>query len=611
MSKRVIVLLAIVVAGLSAYIALFERGSVTSKELAERSGRVLVSFVRDKVERVEIQRKGKRVVLARKAPAGADDGSPYGWELREPLSARADSDAIDPLLGELEWLSARRTLEAVSQEDEQRFGLRAPRYRVSYTVGGKTHVLTLGNDDVHGEGVYARVDDEARAYVVPKTVLEPLNHEPGHFRDKQPFPDLVKAWARKIAVRYDDVSFEAVREHDRWWLVDDPKVYADDKRISEMVEAVAELRVARYVEPEDAALAEAALKTPRLRVEVSVIPDETREDRTSQRYALELGSTTCGKHEGEVYGRIVGGALICLREPDLKLLQLPPDELRDRTLFSVERASLAGFELTRGGTTLSVTREGDTWKEKGGAALDAHAVDAWLVTLAAARATGFQPLAGFREQGALTLQLGGDKRVRIALGELDARGEFIVRRGDESVLVRFPGGLADVLTPTRARFASLEVWRAYQPSQIVRAEARAEGHQRSWALESGSWKLKSGDLGGDVARLRELLRALIDLEARVYVSDEPRAAHGLTPGSGTLTLGLSTGKTLTLTLGAATPKGAYAQVDGGAVIEVDAEVVGWLKELAGGPRAPVEPSEADEDDEDEHDRDHAGHDHAH
>jgi hypothetical protein len=47
------------------------------------------------------------------------------------------------------------------------------------------------------------------------------------------------------------------------------------------------------------------------------------------------------------------------------------------------------------------------------------------------------------------------------------------------------------------------------------------------------------------------------------------------------------------------------------VIEVDVEVVGWLKELAGGPRAPVEPSEAEEDDDEEHDHDHAGHDHEH
>ena len=66
-----------------------------------------------------------------------------------------------------------------------------------------------------------------------------------------------------------------------------------------------------------------------------------------------------------------------------------------------------------------------------------------------------------------------------------------------------------------------------------------------------------------------------------------------------------------LTLGAETPAGAFALLEGGPVIELDREAVGWLIELAGGPRAQVEPTVDEEDDDDEahghgdHDHDHA------
>ena len=125
MSKRAIVVLAILVVALGAYIALFERTSLTSKELGERKGRVLTSFVRAKVDRLEIQRKGQRVVLERDLTEGNELG---GWRMlasspgqKADENTSADDDAVDRLLGELEWLSARRTFENLSVQDVQRF----------------------------------------------------------------------------------------------------------------------------------------------------------------------------------------------------------------------------------------------------------------------------------------------------------------------------------------------------------------------------------------------------------------------------------------------------------------------------------------------------------
>src|SRR5687768_12205482 len=106
MSKRAIVILAVLVLALGAYVLFFERTSLTSKELDERKARVLTSFVRAKVDRLEIQRKGRKVVLERDLKDGEDL---TGFRMLEPMKVSADDDAVDQLLGELEWLSARRT----------------------------------------------------------------------------------------------------------------------------------------------------------------------------------------------------------------------------------------------------------------------------------------------------------------------------------------------------------------------------------------------------------------------------------------------------------------------------------------------------------------------
>ena len=617
MSKRAVVALSIVAALLFAYVALFERESVTSKELGERKGRVLPAFVRDKVERLEIERRGKRVVLER---APAKEGALRQFALVAPMQAPADQDMVDRVLGELEWLSARRTLEPLTPEDERRFGLHAPRYRVAFTIAGARHKLEIGGEDVHGDGVYARVDGESRAHVVPKSVLDVLAHEPGAFRDKQLLPDLTVAWVRKVTLERAGHRSELVKEGERWWLNADPRGYGDARRIEALLHALSELRAVRYVEPEQLARAEQALAAPALRIEASVVPDETREDKTPKLLGLAVGGA-CEGHPGERYARALpNGAPVCVREEDLKVFSAGPTELRDLRLMAADPSAVERFQLERAAARNALRRDGESWRADGGtASVDRDAVEAWLRDLALARAVRVLPERHFEQRGSLTLELAGGARERIEFGEPDAQGEIVVKRGDEPLLLAFPPSSYDLLTPAEERFASLEVWAAHQPSEVQRVTARDAGKLRTWGVEGGAWKPLSAasDAGVEGAeRTRELVRALVDLRARAYVSPSPRAGHGLSASATDVELMLRNGKTLRLQLGAPTSAGAYARVNDRAVYEVEPDILGIIRELAGGARAPVEAprSEAEQPDHgDEHDHDDGpeGGDHAH
>ncbi|MEY4514376.1 MAG: hypothetical protein RLZZ450_6498 [Pseudomonadota bacterium] len=629
MNKRGIVVLGLVATLLLAYVLVFERASVTSKERSERSGRVLVSFVREKVERLSVQRNGTRVVLAR---TPRDDGTFAGFRVLEPYAAKADDDAVDQVLGELEWLSARRTLDAISPQDEQRFGLATPRYRVSFEAGRDKHTLSIGHGDVHGDGVYVRVDAEPRAFVVPKSIVDVLAHEPGHFRDKQLFPDLTVAWVRKLDVVHGASQRHFSKDEGRWWIAEAPKVYADHKRIDELLHTVSELRAAHYLEPGEQAAAQAALSTDVTRLEIAVVPDEAREDKKPRTPVLTFGGP-CRGHAGERYVRSEpgdgsAGLLVCVSAADLEPLELGNAPLQELRLFASELSAVQSFVLSQGKQKLALAREGESWKAQSGSAaesvgsVDREGVEAWLADLAAARALRFVPTDGFLAQGSLTLELADQKREQLAFGALNAQGELPVRRGSEPTVAVFPASVFDRLEPSPGRFGSLELWAKHQPSEVVKIEAHAPGRSRSLTLDAGQWRVAAlGSRAGtpatpapvvDSERVRETVRALVDLRARSYESAHARPGHGISKETG-LALGLQDGSSLTLELGAATDRGMHARVTGvggapaGAeamIVEVGADVVAAIVELAGGPRAPapaaLDAEDTDEDDEAEH-----------
>ena len=106
--------------GLFAYIAIWERHGLSSGELDDRRAQLVPAFVRERVSEVSIDREGGRIVLVRER--AEEEGELGDWTLKEPVEGAADFDAVDSLLGAIEWATPLRRLEGISAADRERFG---------------------------------------------------------------------------------------------------------------------------------------------------------------------------------------------------------------------------------------------------------------------------------------------------------------------------------------------------------------------------------------------------------------------------------------------------------------------------------------------------------
>ncbi len=619
MSQRAVTVLFVLTALLLGYVLLFERESVTSRELEQRKGRVLQTFVRDRVRKLEIEANGKKVVLERKPDESAGFDS---WTMLEPAKGTADEDAVDQVLGELEWLSARRTFENPSEEDWKSFGLTSPRYRLWFTVGGKRHTLEVGSDDVHGQGVYVRTEDKTRAFVVPKTLVEALDHKPGRYRSKEFLGNIVVGWAKNVELERGAEKLVLARQDDRWlYRGVPPETFGDPTRIDRMLSALDDLRATRFLEDgEELTQAQAQLKQPEASVRVRVVPDVQREDQASRFFELRVAGV-CPEHPEERVAQAgTDGDVVCVKAGDLEAVLPDSESLRLRTLLDVGPSQIEAFELSSGGRKLGLKRDGEKWVAGNGEAVHRESVEAWLDDLSALEASGFQAPGGEgSEQARLTVTRSGGKQESFVSFGLGPNRLLRVRRGAEPALAEFPAQLVDMLAPIASRFRSVSFWEERKPSEVQALEAKAEKHARALEVGEGGWRAQGKALpASEEFRVRELVKLLLKTRARAFVTDQARPEHGFggtAPTSVSFKLKTADDKLVTLRaeLGAETPRGNYARLEDGAVFEVEPSMYAQILELAGGPAVSVtmpaqKPAQAEHDD---HDDDHDHHDHEH
>jgi hypothetical protein len=142
----------------------------TVKQL--RDARIL-DFEAAQVSRVVVQGPEGRVVLERSEDA---------WQLAEPLAAKADADAVDGLLSDLQFLRADEFVDDPPGKGE--LGLDAPWLEIQLTREGGAAPLSLSVGAERGERRIVR-GVGAPVFEVAKSRLESLPRELSAFRFKE------------------------------------------------------------------------------------------------------------------------------------------------------------------------------------------------------------------------------------------------------------------------------------------------------------------------------------------------------------------------------------------------------------------------------------------
>ncbi|MBX3272804.1 MAG: DUF4340 domain-containing protein [Sandaracinaceae bacterium] len=578
MTRKTTIALAIANALLLVFILVYERGTVSTGERAARSGQVLRSFVRDRVDRVELVRgEEPALVFERERPADDDVLAVGTWTIREPMAVAADEDAVDGLLGALEWLAARRTFDGVGAEDRARFGLDAPRFVVRFRVRDERVELRVGGPAPTGEGVYVAIEGEDRAYVVEQDFVESIDHDLAHFRDKRLFRGFYPTGVERV-----EVGEHRFERAGGMWLVRAPvRGWANQGLVDGVVRITRELSATRFV-AEPGELSRYGLDAPWRELVVS-----RGADVTEQRVARLRVGGPCGEHDAERYA-VAGdsGPVVCVRESDVEALVLDPERVRETRLLPVTDDAIDAIVVTRGEARVEVRREGDQWKLRIGqgaatqrADADDGAVGAWLAALRDRRAVEIVEIAelpaGATDAAALVtlrVERRDEPALELRVTASDAEGVWL-RRGDEEARVRFEASAFADLDVGPLRFRARQIF-AGDPADAVRVSlSRGAREERAVRGEDAEWRLEAPiEAEADRVVVREIARQLATLRAERFVAQSASVEHGLAAPFARVRVELrpreGEPRELALDLGAPTEDGRFARAGEAGVVFV-------------------------------------------
>ena len=597
-NARTTIVLGLLAIGLAAYVILFDRGTLSSRDLDQRKGSVLPELVRARVDKIEIQRKGKTTVLTRDS-AGEDEASL--WQVKVPYQAKADPNAVDSLISALEWIEPRRRLRNVSEADRKQFGLVTPRYRLWFTVGKVRVPLLFGNETPQGDGLYAQASDATTVFVVGKDALEALDHESEHYHGKELHDGVLLGTTKQIAFR-DAAGERVVRKHDdRLWHIDTPAVgLASVQAVVEVVAALDGLRASRFIATGVKNLSGYGMDRPNLDLNLDKTrlimpppgeprpakPDAIKRENVSLR--LRFGDV-CQGHPDERYV-IVDAAedVYCVLDADVAKLRRPLDALRESRLLPLDDDEVESVRIDGAAAHLSLRKDqGEFTYEavrqgavtlKGEARADS--VTQWLKALGTAKVLRFDedPLPTSDKGRSLTLRFerGKDRAPYDVCVDTSRSGEFRVQRADEPRSVVLAAEVAELVEPSAARFRrldlvhiaeselrSIELRRGSEVERLTRASAQA-----NFVIESPI------HAPADSLATGELTRLLASLQAERFVADAPRAEHALSSPAAIIDVAYldadkpTTTKRFSLRIGAETPGGRFAELEGQAGVFV-------------------------------------------
>lgn len=566
------IILGVIAAGLLAFILLHERDMLSSQDLDQRKNRVLPSFVRDRVTRIELLRNGQNVTLER-APDPLQEGVMGPWRETAPMQVAADQEAVDILVGELEWLQPRRVFEDLRAEDQARLGFDKPRVEVRYTVGKERHSLRLGGEETTGLGLYARTDDEDVAYVVGKDLFEALDHNGGHFHTKELHKGVFVFAATAIVITTLEGSSRAELRDGTWWAGSSPKTILSTTAVEEVVKGLDQLRAKRFVAATITGPDGYGLANPEfvLTVERKPLPDSPPD--LSKPVTLRVGSV-CGEHADEFYIQVEQGPIMCAASEDLSKLRKSMDDLIERSPVPVDPSRLTEVVFKDADQNITLMHVEERWRLREARSgkppaerdADREAVNEWLSSLRALQFVGRgEPGTGLPGEPLATLEFktsaskeAATHGVRVALA---SDGQVHVLRDGETTTLQFDTAARAFLTPMAARFRSPELVGASDASLTAVTVMRGTSRERVERI-AGSWKLTlpiQGD--ADPVVMSEVSHVLSGLSAVRFAADTPVPEHGL--GNPQARVIFSIGETeRELILGAATEGGLCAQLKG-------------------------------------------------
>jgi hypothetical protein len=330
-----------------------------------------------------------------------------------------------------------------------------------------------------------------------------------------------------IEIKRREDTVRMARAGDGWELKSPVVARGDRARIDETLTTVLTAKIDREIDPKPAAPAEFGLDKPVAEVALTLKDGKT--------VGLTLGNKT--PTGVWVYGREAGKpAVVALPDGVLREATKPASEFRDRTILTVDRKSVSGFDVVTEGETVAVAHAGDAWRITKPTALpaDTEAIGDMFEKLTAAKVKEFvaegppsRATYGLDRPLRLTIHTGKDTERAsrtLLVGRTDAarKGVYAMREGESSVLL-LPEDVAKAIPRTVAALRDKHVV-AVDRDKVTRIDVESPKGAVALVRDKDRWTLTAPQaLPADQVEAGALLTRLRDLRAQGFLSDDASA----------------------------------------------------------------------------------------
>src|SRR5262245_50440961 len=330
-----------------------------------------------------------------------------------------------------------------------------------------------------------------------------------------------------VALKRPGDTVRLARAGDGWELKSPVVARGDRSRVDEALTTVLTAKADREIDPKPAALGDFGLDKPAAEVTLTLKDGKT--------LGLALGNKT--PTGVWVYAQEVGKpAVVALPDGVLREATKPVSDFRDRTILSVDRKELSGFEVTSEGETLSVDHVGDAWRITKPKALpaDTEAIGDMFEKLTAGKVKEFAAEAppsratyGLDRPLRLTIYTGREKDRAgrtLLVGRADdtKKGVYAMREGETSVLL-LPEDVARAIPRNVAVLRDKQL-AALDRDKVTRIDVESPKGAVTLAREKDRWTITAPQaLPADQVEAGALLTRLRELRAQGFLSDDASA----------------------------------------------------------------------------------------
>src|SRR5580698_1726050 len=303
------------------------------------------------ISRFDLKKNGVDQVAGERNSSGQ-------WRIASPTSLPADQSAVSGLLGTFSSLSSQRLVEEKAGNLAS-YGLDAPKLEFDlFEKDNKTQKLLLGDVTPTGNGIYAKLDGDARVFIMPSFDKTSIDKTANDLRDKRLLTlDPDKISQVDLVAKTQEIEFG--RNKDEWQIVKPKPLRADGSEVDELVRALTEAKMQLDASDDPKKIASAfALATPVATAKV------TAESGTQE---LQVR-----KNKDDYYAKssVVEGVY---KVPSSlgKGLDKGLDDFRNKKLFDFGFSDPNKIEIHDGTKSYFLTKGGDDWWNAGGKKLDA------------------------------------------------------------------------------------------------------------------------------------------------------------------------------------------------------------------------------------------------